>query len=215
MPDSYGEYLARVGRWGAMNADTIIETIANAVASTSMTRIGAKAPRFTNSLQQTSRRGPTAAAPAYGRLGRARKLGRARPSPRRGQSDQAADDAVDGVAPGRLVEVGQQLQDQLHQGRAGQAVAGGQLHEPRVADQADEQAADREVAAEALLQGGPVGEQPGPVAALQGLQGGPGSQLARLQGVVDALAVERVDQAGGVADEQDPAVHGRVAVGPH
>src|SRR5512132_4460610 len=162
MPDSYAEYLAGVGRWGATNADTTIERIANAVASTSMARIGAKAPRFTGSLQQTSSVGPTAAGPAYGRSRRARKLGRARPSPRRGQPDQAANDAVDGVAPGRLVEVGEQLQDQLHQRRPGQPVSGGDLHEPWVADEAHEQTAHREVAAEALLDGGPVGEQAGP-----------------------------------------------------
>src|ERR671911_1167135 len=128
MPDSYAEYLARVGRWGAMNADTTIEMTANAVASTSMARIGAKAPRFTGSLQQTSSVGPTAAAPAYGRLGRARKLGRARPSPRRSQSDHGPHDPVGGVAPGRLVQVGHQLQDQLHQGRPGQTVPGAGLH---------------------------------------------------------------------------------------
>src|SRR4029453_13806848 len=109
MPDSYAEYLARVGRWGARNADTKMERTANAVASTSMARIGAKAPRFTGSLQHTSSVGPTAAAPAYGRLGRARKLGRSRPSPRRGQSDQGPSDPVGGVASDRLVRGGTQL----------------------------------------------------------------------------------------------------------
>src|SRR4029450_12139825 len=99
MPDSYAEYLARVGRWGAMNADTRIERIANAVASTSMARIGAKAPRFTDSLQHTSSVGSTAAPPAYGRSRRARKLGRGGPSPRRGQAGPAAAEAVGGVGP--------------------------------------------------------------------------------------------------------------------
>src|SRR5215207_8734328 len=202
MPDSYAEYLARVGRWGARNADTTIERTANAPASTSMARIGAKAPRFTGSLQHTSSVGPTAAGPAYGRPGRARKPGRARLSPRRGQSDQGPRDPVGGVASGRLVEVGHQLQDELHQGGAGQPVPGTGLHHPWVADEADEQTADCEVAAEALLDRGPVGEQAAAVAALQHGQPGLGGQLARLHGVVDALAVERVDQPGGVADEQ-------------
>src|SRR5918996_1451407 len=176
MPDSYGEYLARVGRWGAMNADTIIETIANAVASTSMTRIGAKAPRFTNSLQQTSSRGPTAAAPAYGRLGRPRKLGRARPSSRRGQADHGPHDPVGGIASGRLVEIRHQLQDQLHQGGAGKPVPGACLHHPRVADGPDEHPAKREIGPEATLDRGPVGVQPGAVAALQNGQPGLGGK---------------------------------------
>src|SRR4029450_1749980 len=126
MPDSYAAYLAVVGRWAAMNADTRIERIANAVASTSMARIGAKAPRFTDSLQHTSSVGSTAAPPAYGRSRRARKLGRARPSPRRGQSDQAADDAVDGVAPDGLGQVFAQVEDGVHQGRPGQPGGGGE-----------------------------------------------------------------------------------------
>src|SRR5215217_8758259 len=170
MPDSYAEYLAGVGRCGAMNADTTIERIANAVASTSMARIGAKAPRFTDSLQQTSSVGPTTAAPAYGRSRRARKLGRARPSPRRGQSDQGPHDPVGRVAPCRLVEVGHQLQDQLHQRRPGQPVPGARLHHLRVPDGSDEHPAEGEVGSEAALERGPVGAQPRAVAALQHLQ---------------------------------------------
>src|SRR4029453_11704226 len=187
MPDSYAEYLARGGRWGARNADTMIEMTANAVASTSMARIGAKAPRFTGSLQQTSSMGPTAAGPAYGRLGRPRKLGRSRPSPRRGQADQGPHNAVGGVAPGRLVEVGHDLEHQLHQGRAGQAVAGAGLHHPRAPDRPDEGPAEGEVGAEAALHRRPVGRQAGAVAALQHGQADRGGQLAGLHGVVDAL----------------------------
>src|SRR6266508_5508105 len=147
-----------------MNADTAIDRTANRVASTSMARIGANAPRFTGSLQRASSVECRAMAPpAYGRGCGARKCGQTRSSPRRRHPHERADEMVAGVAPRRLVEVGQQLEDELHQRGSGQPVPGGRLHEPRVADEAHEQAADREVGPEATLDRGAVGGKPAAV----------------------------------------------------
>src|SRR5215218_10740281 len=107
-----------------MNADTAIDTMANRAASASMTRMGAKAPRFTGSLQRASKRGPATERQAYGRLRRTRKRRWARTSPRRGEPHHGAHDPVGRVAAGGLVEVGEQLEDELHQRRAGQPVPG-------------------------------------------------------------------------------------------
>src|SRR5919108_1129466 len=161
-----------------MNADTAIDTTANTVASTSMTRMGAKAPRFTGSLQGASKRSPATERQAYGRLWRTRKPGRARTSPRRGEPHQGAHDPVGRVAPGGLVEVGEQLEDELHQRRPRQPVPGGRLHEPGVADEADEQAADGVIGAETALDRGAGGAQPGAVAALEHLERGLGGEAA-------------------------------------
>ena len=120
-----------------------------------------------------------------------------------------------------VVQVSQQLHREPHQRRPGQTVPGTQVHHLRVFDQRDEDLPEPEVAAPLGLRAGP-GSRCSAFSAL----GVPTPRTwasaiasaaisAGLHRVGDALAVERADHAAGVADQQQPASVGGLAVEAH
>src|SRR5215469_5464458 len=179
MPLSYASSLARFHRLGPASAPITSEKTANTAASAASTRIG------TYRLNITS-------PPCYSRS----------QLRRRGHLRQGIEEAVDCIAAPGLGEVTEELHREAHDVGPLDAVPGREPHERRMADRVHERAAERVVAAPGVLELPRVGVQHGLRARGRGpgqrLDDGPGGDLAGLQRVGDALAVERVDHPAGV-----------------
>ena len=100
---------------------------------------------------------------------------------------------------GRSAPVGEQLEGELHHRRDAHADRGQRPHDPRTSDQADERAAEPVVRAPQLVQAAFVLRQVVRTRPVHRQQRHLGPHDARLDGLGDALAVERVHDAGGVA----------------
>src|SRR5262245_4625640 len=173
MPLSYDSSLARFHRLGPASAPATSENTAKNAASAASTRIG------TYRLNITS-------PPCHSRS----------QLRRRGHLRQRVEKAIDCIAAPRLGEVTEELHREAHDIGPLDAVPGREPHEPRMADRVHERAAERVVAAPGVLELPWVGVQHGLSARGgrpgQRLDDGPGGDLARLERVGDALAIERV-----------------------
>ena len=123
----------------------------------------------------------------------------------RRQADDRGGGLVGGFGRAELVgaqEVGHDPQHPLHQRAAVHAGPGELAHQRRAADHPGEQPGHLEVLAVLVVEQLRVALQRRRVAGGQRLVDDVGGHAPRLVGVVDALTVERVDAAGGVADDE-------------
>src|SRR5687768_2954770 len=197
MPHSYESYLARLYRPGPTS--TLVKMV-------SATKPDAIASKIT--------------IPMYGLTGQPSFPSHSWCSCRRRNPGQRVDQLIHRVAVVGIGQIGEQLQREPHQGSPGQPVRGADAHHPRMTDQLDEGATQRVVPAELSLQPGRVRLQ-GPLrgraaaAPLVCLGHRCRRDLCGLQGVRDAFAVERVDHATGITDQQQATSVMRLAVESH